>query len=136
MTRIGLVGSGHIGSQIARLAVRNGYKVVVSNSRGPATLSGLVAELGPDLLEHACWLEHRRNAVFAAGEHASGPDVPRVRNHEGAGTVVERAEAFCPFVLSDIQGFDLDADNDGSDAFGGRCGSAQRFHATGANDTE
>jgi predicted dinucleotide-binding enzyme len=44
---IGLIGAGHIGSQIARLAVRNNYNVVISNSRGPETLSALVAELGP-----------------------------------------------------------------------------------------
>src|SRR3989442_14880238 len=47
MKTIGLVGAGHIGSQIARLAVARGYHVVLSNSRGPETLSGLVAELGP-----------------------------------------------------------------------------------------
>ena len=44
---IGLIGAGHIGSQIARLAVRNNYDVVISNSRGPESLSALVAELGP-----------------------------------------------------------------------------------------
>ena len=47
MTTIGLIGAGHIGSQIARLAVANNYNVVISNSRGPETLSALVAELGP-----------------------------------------------------------------------------------------
>lgn len=47
MTTIGLIGAGHIGSQVARLAVKNGYDVVVSNSRGPETLAELVAELGP-----------------------------------------------------------------------------------------
>jgi len=47
MPTMGLIGAGHIGSQLARLAVRNDYHVVVSNSRGPETLSGLVAELGP-----------------------------------------------------------------------------------------
>ncbi len=47
MTTLGLIGAGHIGSQLARAAVANGYTVVVSNSRGPETLSGLVAELGP-----------------------------------------------------------------------------------------
>jgi predicted dinucleotide-binding enzyme len=46
MTIIGLIGAGHIGSQLARLAVANGYDVVVSNSRGPDTLGDLVAELG------------------------------------------------------------------------------------------
>jgi predicted dinucleotide-binding enzyme len=48
MTTIGLIGAGRIGSQLARLAVTRGYKVVISNSRGPDTLSALVAELGPD----------------------------------------------------------------------------------------
>jgi predicted dinucleotide-binding enzyme len=43
---IGLIGAGHIGSQLARLAVRHGYHVVLSNSRGPATLTALVEELG------------------------------------------------------------------------------------------
>lgn len=44
---IGLIGAGKIGSQLARLAVASGYDVVVSNSRGPQTLSDLVAVLGP-----------------------------------------------------------------------------------------
>lgn len=48
MATIGLIGAGHIGSQVARLAIANGYHVVISNSRGPETLSALVAELGPN----------------------------------------------------------------------------------------
>lgn len=47
MTTIGFIGSGHIGSQLARLAVAQGYDVVMSNSRVPESLAGLVAELGP-----------------------------------------------------------------------------------------
>ena len=47
MATIGLIGAGNIGSQIARLAVKNGHDVVISNSRGPETLAPLVAELGP-----------------------------------------------------------------------------------------
>ena len=47
MTTIGIIGAGRIGSQIARLAIENDYNVVVSNSRGPETLSALIAELGP-----------------------------------------------------------------------------------------
>ncbi len=46
MTTIGLIGSGNIGSTVARLAVDAGYDVVLSNSRGPETLSDLVSELG------------------------------------------------------------------------------------------
>ncbi|MFG1996055.1 NADPH-dependent F420 reductase [Actinoplanes sp. NPDC048988] len=47
MTTIGFIGSGYIGSAVARLAVAAGYDVVVSNSRGPETLKSLVDELGP-----------------------------------------------------------------------------------------
>ncbi|MEJ3404755.1 NAD(P)-binding domain-containing protein [Rathayibacter sp. YIM 133350] len=49
MTTLGIIGAGHIGSQIARAPVANGYDVVIANSRGPETLANLVAELG----EHA-----------------------------------------------------------------------------------
>lgn len=44
--KIGILGAGNIGSQIARLAVANGHDVVISNSRGPETLPAeLFAEL-------------------------------------------------------------------------------------------
>ncbi len=63
MTTIGIIGAGHIGSQLARLAIAAGYDVVIANSRGPETLSGLVAELGP----------HARAAT--AAEAAAAADV-------------------------------------------------------------
>jgi predicted dinucleotide-binding enzyme len=46
MTTIGIIGAGNIGSQLARLAVQHGHEVVIANSRGPETLTDLVAELG------------------------------------------------------------------------------------------
>jgi len=46
MTTIGIIGAGHIGSQLARAAVAAGYDVVIANSRGPETLGDLVSELG------------------------------------------------------------------------------------------
>jgi predicted dinucleotide-binding enzyme len=46
MTTLGLIGAGHIGSQLARAAVANGFDVLVSNSRGPESLSALILELG------------------------------------------------------------------------------------------
>ena len=48
MTTLGLIGSGNIGSTVARLAVAAGHEVVLSNSRGPETLAELVADLGPN----------------------------------------------------------------------------------------
>ena len=46
MTTWGFIGSGNIGSTVARLAVKAGDSVVLSNSRSPETLSELVSELG------------------------------------------------------------------------------------------
>ena len=46
MATIGLIGAGNIGAQVARLAVAHGHDVVISNSRGPETLTALVTELG------------------------------------------------------------------------------------------
>ena len=48
MTTWGFIGSGNIGRTVARLAVDAGHDVVMSNSRGPSTLAGLIAELGPN----------------------------------------------------------------------------------------
>ncbi|WP_030949958.1 NADPH-dependent F420 reductase [Streptomyces sp. NRRL S-646] len=46
MATLGFIGSGNIGTAIARLAVAAGIDVVLSNSRGPETLAETVAELG------------------------------------------------------------------------------------------
>jgi predicted dinucleotide-binding enzyme len=45
--RFGTIGAGTIGQALARHALNAGYPVALSNSRGPDTLTELVAELGP-----------------------------------------------------------------------------------------
>ena len=45
--RIGMVGAGNIGGTLATLFTRVGHDVALANSRGPETLAGVVAELGP-----------------------------------------------------------------------------------------
>ena len=44
--RIGIIGTGKIGTAIARQLTRVGHEVVLANSRGPETLRDLAAELG------------------------------------------------------------------------------------------
>jgi predicted dinucleotide-binding enzyme len=44
--KIGIVGSGHIGSTLARKFAAAGHEVAMSNSRGPDTLRDLEADLG------------------------------------------------------------------------------------------
>lgn len=46
-TTIAINDAGHVGRPMACLAVTNGYHVVISTSRGPATLPAAVAPLGP-----------------------------------------------------------------------------------------
>src|SRR4051812_13689432 len=80
MTTIGLVGSGHIGSTVARLAVDAGHDVVLSNSRGPETLTDLVDRLGPraraaTAVEAAAAGGIRGGAVPPEG-HPEGPGGP------------------------------------------------------------
>lgn len=43
---IGIIGSGNIGTALARAFTSAGHRVVIANSRGPASLAPLVAELG------------------------------------------------------------------------------------------
>ncbi|AEW92602.1 MULTISPECIES: NADPH-dependent F420 reductase [Streptomycetaceae] len=62
--RIGIIGAGNIGSALARRFARVGYEVLLSNSRGPQTLTGLVQEIGGPV-----------RAVTAAEAAASGEAV-------------------------------------------------------------
>jgi hypothetical protein len=43
---VGIIGAGHIGQAMARIALRAGRQVVIANSRGPKSLAALVQELG------------------------------------------------------------------------------------------
>jgi 8-hydroxy-5-deazaflavin:NADPH oxidoreductase len=51
MTTIGIIGSGHVGSNLAKAAIAHGYDVVLSNTQGPDSLVVLVKELGPQASE-------------------------------------------------------------------------------------
>lgn len=52
MNRMGIIGSGPIGSAIARLAVAAGYEALLSNSRGPESLTELIDELESTTAEY------------------------------------------------------------------------------------
>ncbi len=45
-SNIGILGAGRMGQTLARLFVKAGYRVTLSNSRGPASLAEIVAKLG------------------------------------------------------------------------------------------
>jgi 8-hydroxy-5-deazaflavin:NADPH oxidoreductase len=45
--RIGFIGAGTLTKTFGRHLINAGHQIVISNSRGPQTLAGLVVELGP-----------------------------------------------------------------------------------------
>ena len=60
---VGLLGAGRMGETLARLLAGAGHDVRLANSRGPATLADLVADIGP------------RAAAVAARDIAAGAGV-------------------------------------------------------------
>jgi 8-hydroxy-5-deazaflavin:NADPH oxidoreductase len=48
--KVGFVGAGNVTRTFGRHLITAGHAVVVSNSRGPETLSDFVADLGPDAI--------------------------------------------------------------------------------------
>jgi predicted dinucleotide-binding enzyme len=104
MTTIGILGSGHVGSSLARAAIAHGYDVVISNSQGPGTLTGLARDLGP-----------RARAATAAGAAAAGDfaivaipvtTIDQVPVEPLAGKVVIATVNYFPDRLGHIAGID------------------------------
>jgi 8-hydroxy-5-deazaflavin:NADPH oxidoreductase len=46
---IGIIGSGGLGANVARALAKKGISATISNSRGPASLADLIAEVGPSI---------------------------------------------------------------------------------------
>lgn len=46
---IGIIGSGGLGANVARALAKKGISATISNSRGPASLAALIAEIGPSI---------------------------------------------------------------------------------------
>jgi predicted dinucleotide-binding enzyme len=57
---IGIIGAGDIGQAFAGQAVKAGYEVIVSNSRGAESLTGVVHQLGPVPKPALDWKRCRR----------------------------------------------------------------------------
>jgi len=94
MTTIGFIGSGQIGATVARLAISVGYDVVMSNSRGPDTLNGVIAALGPRAsAATAAEAAARADYVLVAVPLKNYPQVPVA---ELAGKIVMDADNYYP----------------------------------------
>jgi 8-hydroxy-5-deazaflavin:NADPH oxidoreductase len=63
---IGIIGSGAIGAAFARTLARSGIEAIISNSRGPDSLKGLVGELGLSIKAGTHEEAGRADIVFVA----------------------------------------------------------------------
>ncbi len=75
---IGIIGSGALGSNVARALAKSGQAAMISNSRGPASMTQLVEELGPSIKAVTVQEAARADVVLVAvlGGHRQGAERP------------------------------------------------------------
>jgi predicted dinucleotide-binding enzyme len=73
--RFGTIGAGTIGQALARHVVKAGYPVILSNSRGPQTLTEVVADIGPLASAGTVAQPAEADIVFLATYWSVVPDV-------------------------------------------------------------
>jgi predicted dinucleotide-binding enzyme len=73
---IGIIGSGNIGSTLARHLTALGHQVLIANSRGPASLAAVAAETGATAatVEQAA---RAQDVVIIAVPEKAAPQLPR-----------------------------------------------------------
>ena len=74
---IGIIGSGVLGSNLARLLAKNGIPATISNSRGPRSLADLVKELGPAIKAGTAEVAASADIVIVAVRWADAEKVLR-----------------------------------------------------------
>ncbi len=77
MNTISIIGTGAIGSAIARLLVNAGLPVSIANSRGPQSLTDLANELGPLARPVTAQEASRADMVFLAVNWSKIPEAVR-----------------------------------------------------------
>jgi 8-hydroxy-5-deazaflavin:NADPH oxidoreductase len=101
---IGIIGTGNIGSAIARALVRGGQDVILANRRGPASLEAFTRELGPRARAATVAEAAQADIVFVAVNWSKIPAALQGLGDWGGRIVVDtnnpiEAPAFKPFDL-------------------------------------
>jgi 8-hydroxy-5-deazaflavin:NADPH oxidoreductase len=74
--KIGIIGAGQIGGTLTRRLTQLGHEVFIANSRGPASLAGLVKETGAKAVT-VREAARAGNIVIVAIPEAKIPDLPK-----------------------------------------------------------
>ncbi len=72
-----IVGSGKIGTALARAFARKNIELAIANSRGPETLASLTRELGPSVFPQSVQDAHEAEMIFLAVPFHAHKDVAK-----------------------------------------------------------
>lgn len=89
-----IIGSGKIGTALARIFARKNIEVAITNSRGPETLAPLAEELGPSVVPQSLQDAHEAEMIFLAVPFSAHKDVAKQFKQWNGKIVVDLTNAF------------------------------------------
>jgi predicted dinucleotide-binding enzyme len=89
-----IIGSGNIGTALARTFVQSKIEIGVANSRGPATLAPLREELGPRIVPQTLQDAYEAEVVFLAVPFSAHKDVANQFDQWNGKIIVDLTNAF------------------------------------------
>ena len=89
-----IIGSGKIGTALARTFAHKNVEVAIANSRGPATLASLTKELGPSVIPQSLQDAHEAELIFLAVPFSAHKDVAKQFKQWNGKIVVDVTNAF------------------------------------------
>jgi len=99
-----IIGSGEIGTALARAFARKKIEVAIANSRGPKTLASLTEELGPSVFPRSVQEACEAEIIFLAVPFPAHKDVAKQFKQWNGKIVVDTTNAFhvAPGELGDL----------------------------------
>jgi len=89
-----IIGSGKIGTALARAFARNNIEVAIANSRGPKTLASLTEELGPSVFPRSVQEACEAEMIFLAVPFSAHQDVAKRFKQWNGKIVVDTTNVF------------------------------------------
>jgi 8-hydroxy-5-deazaflavin:NADPH oxidoreductase len=89
-----IIGSGEIGTALARAFARKNIEVAIANSRGPKTLAPLTEELGPSVFPRSVQDACEAEIIFLAVPFTAHPDVAKQFKSWNSKIIVDTTNVF------------------------------------------
>ena len=89
-----IIGSGKIGSALARAFARQSIKVGIANTRGPASLTALTKELGANVIPQSLREAYEAEVIFLAVPFSAYKDVARLREQWNGKIIIDTMNTF------------------------------------------